>query len=43
LVDWLTDAGLAVDHFAEEHVLHRPAFAAVATEFATVVSISRCK
>jgi hypothetical protein len=40
LVDWLTGAGLAVDHFAEENILNRPAFAAVATEFATTGRVS---
>jgi thymidylate kinase len=40
LVDWLTDAGLAVDHFAEEHVLNRPAFAAVAAEFGATGRVS---
>ncbi len=40
LVDWLNDAGLAVDHFAEEHILDRPAFAAVATEFANTGRVS---
>lgn len=33
LVCWLSDAGLRVDHFEEEHVLTRPQFAQVATEF----------
>ncbi|HZO65868.1 MAG TPA: hypothetical protein VFB74_12755 [Kribbellaceae bacterium] len=35
LVGWLIEAGLAVDLFAEEDVLNRPEFAAVAAEFAT--------
>jgi len=40
LVDWLTDEGLAAGHFAEEHVLSRPAFAAVASEFTTTGRVS---
>jgi len=40
LVDWLTEEGLAVDHFAEEHVLSRPGFAAVASEFAATGRVS---
>jgi hypothetical protein len=32
---WLTDAGCTVDHFEEDHVLTRPAFARVAADFTT--------
>ena len=34
LVEHYASAGVVVDHFAEEHVLTRPAFACVAEEFA---------
>jgi thymidylate kinase len=33
LAQWLREAGLKVDHFAEEEVLTRPGFAAVAAHF----------
>jgi thymidylate kinase len=35
LAGWLTQAGLSVDHFEEDHVLRRPAFARVADDFQT--------
>ena len=35
LTEWLSDSGWLVDHFEEDHVLTRPAFAQVAADFTT--------
>ena len=39
LATWLSGEGWAVDHFEEEHVLTRPAFAQLAADFTTTGTV----
>ena len=41
LSEWLSDAGLQVDHFQEEEILTRPQYADVASHFLATGEVER--